>query len=206
VRLVGGKLSPQLTAFFASAPILASLAAVNFLSAKATGHTAPSSRFAASLKPNVAYLVLNFFELWKKQTTLPSLAYAGIPYQRIGPVGTGGAGAMLMGRRSYEGMLASWNAKGGPFEDALNAAPKYVASSTPSTRLVWPNSILLHGDVPEAVAKLKREQEGDLLIMGSGALIHSLVPHNLKQTPSLTRRGSFACQILLSARIFSQAR
>src|SRR2546426_432826 len=45
---------------------------------------APSSRFALSLKPNVAYLVLNFCALWKKQTTLPSLAYAGIPYQSLG--------------------------------------------------------------------------------------------------------------------------
>src|SRR5438128_2132276 len=84
VRLVGGKLWRQPTAFFTSAPILASSAAVNSVSAKATGHTAPSSRFAASLKPNVAYLVLNFCALWKKQTTLPSLAYAGIPYQSLG--------------------------------------------------------------------------------------------------------------------------
>src|SRR6266851_1627998 len=45
---------------------------------------APSSRFALSLKPNVAYLVLNFCAAWKKQTTLPSLAYAGIPYQSLG--------------------------------------------------------------------------------------------------------------------------
>jgi hypothetical protein len=45
---------------------------------------APSSRFALSLKPNVAYLVLNFCALWKKQTTLPSLAYAGIPYHSPG--------------------------------------------------------------------------------------------------------------------------
>src|SRR6266702_5757688 len=37
-----------------------------------------------SLKPSVAYLVLNFCALWKKQTTLPSLAYAGIPYQVLG--------------------------------------------------------------------------------------------------------------------------
>src|SRR5437879_8308813 len=79
-----GELGPQLTAFFTSAPILASSAAVNRFSAKATGHRAPSSRFAASLKPNVAYLVLNFCPLWKKQTTLPSLAYAGIPYQVFG--------------------------------------------------------------------------------------------------------------------------
>src|SRR6516162_2510199 len=77
-------LSPQLTAFFTSAAILASSAAVNSFSAKAVGHRWPSSRFALSLKPNVAYLVLNFCALWKKQTTLPSLAYAGIPYQSLG--------------------------------------------------------------------------------------------------------------------------
>src|SRR5204863_7182755 len=79
-----GELSPQLAAFFTSAPILASSVAVNSFSAKATGHMAPSSRFAASLKPSVAYLVLNFCAGWKKQTTSPSLAYAGIPYQVLG--------------------------------------------------------------------------------------------------------------------------
>src|SRR5947209_2170208 len=80
----GAALRPQLTAFFTSAPILASSAAVNSFSAKAVGHMAPSSRFALSLKPSVAYLVLNFCALWKKQTTWPSLAYAGIPYHVLG--------------------------------------------------------------------------------------------------------------------------
>src|SRR5436190_9964270 len=79
-----GELSPQLTAFFTSAAILASSAAVNSVRANAVGHIAPSSRFALSLKPSVAYLLLNFCALWKKQTTLPSLAYAGIPYQSLG--------------------------------------------------------------------------------------------------------------------------
>src|SRR5437016_10537878 len=74
----------QLTALFTSAPILASSAAVNFFSAKAVGHMWPSSRVALSLKPSVAYLVLNFCAAWKKQTTLPSFAYAGIPYQSRG--------------------------------------------------------------------------------------------------------------------------
>src|SRR5262249_28634458 len=45
---------------------------------------APSSRLAASSKPNVAYLELNFAALLKKQTILPSFAYAGIPYQVFG--------------------------------------------------------------------------------------------------------------------------
>jgi hypothetical protein len=65
---------PQRTALSRSAMILASSTAVNSLSAKAVGHMAPSSRSAASLKPSVAYLVLNFCALWKKQTTLPFLA------------------------------------------------------------------------------------------------------------------------------------
>jgi predicted enzyme related to lactoylglutathione lyase len=55
-----GLLSPQLTACFTSAAILASTSGVNSVSAKEVGHMAPSSRFAMSLKPNVAYLSLNF--------------------------------------------------------------------------------------------------------------------------------------------------
>src|SRR5215472_9186260 len=55
---------------------------------------APSSRFAVSLKPSVAYLVLNLFAGWKKQTILPSLAYAGIPYQVLGA--RAGAPALTM--------------------------------------------------------------------------------------------------------------
>jgi dihydrofolate reductase len=97
----------------------------------------------------------------------------------IGPIGSGGPGGMLLGRRSYDEMLSHWNRAGGPFKDALNAAPKYVASSSASTTLGWPNSTLLHGDIPGAVANLKSQGEGQLLIMGSSALIHSLLPHDL---------------------------
>src|SRR3989344_530753 len=78
-------IAPQLTAFFTSAVIFASSAAVNLFRAKEVGHILPSSRFARSLNPNVAYLDLNFCALWKKQIILPSsLEYAGIPYQVFG--------------------------------------------------------------------------------------------------------------------------
>jgi len=93
-------------------------------------------------------------------------------------MGTPGGG-MLLGRRSYEEMLGHWNAQGGPFKDGLNGAAKYVASSDPATRLAWPSSTLLHGDVPAAVAELKRQPGGSLVIMGSGELIRSLAPHDL---------------------------
>ena len=87
--------------------------------------------------------------------------------------------AFLFGRRTYEELLASWNAQGGPFKDALNNAPKYVASNSSATRLEWPNSTLLHGDVPAAVDELKQESGGNLVIMGSGELIGSLMAADL---------------------------
>jgi dihydrofolate reductase len=83
--------------------------------------------------------------------------------------------AWLFGRRTYEELLTSWNVRGGPFKDALNNASKYVASSDPSTRLEWPNSTLLHGNVPAAVADLKQSSGTTLVIMGSGVLIGSLM-------------------------------
>jgi dihydrofolate reductase len=86
---------------------------------------------------------------------------------------------LLLGRRTYEELLASWNAQGGPFKDALNNAPKYVASSNPAARLAWPNSTLLDGDVPAAVADLKQRSGTKLVIMGSGVLIGSLMAANL---------------------------
>ncbi len=87
----------------------------------------------------------------------------------------GADSAFLFGRRSYEELLASWNARGGPFKDALNNARKFVASSNPATRLEWPNSTLLSGDVPAAVAELKESSSTNLVIMGSGVLLGSLM-------------------------------
>jgi dihydrofolate reductase len=93
-------------------------------------------------------------------------------------MGTPGGG-LLLGRRSYGDMLAAWNDRGGPYMEALNDAPKYVASTRSAMQLEWPNSTLLHGDIPGAVAALKQGPGGNLVIMGSGRLIRSLLPHGL---------------------------
>lgn len=85
----------------------------------------------------------------------------------------------LFGRRSYEDMLGHWNEVGGPFKDGLNQTLKYVASSNPDTQLPWPNSTLLTGNVPAAVASLREQPGGHLVIMGSGQLVRSLLPHGL---------------------------
>lgn len=90
-----------------------------------------------------------------------------------------GEHAFLFGRRSYEIMLESWNRMGGPFKDALNNTTKYVASKHSGTALQWPNSTLLHGDIPAAVSELKRTSGANLVIMGSGELIGSLLTASL---------------------------
>ena len=100
-------------------------------------------------------------------------------FAAIGARMTAPDSALLLGHRSYDDMLAIWNARGGPFKDGLNSMHKYVASSDPGTHLPWPNSTLLHGDILAAVAQLKQQPGGNLVIMGSGQLIRSLLPHAL---------------------------
>jgi dihydrofolate reductase len=86
---------------------------------------------------------------------------------------------LLLGRRSYEGMLGYWNTQDSPFKAVLNNADKYVASRTLREPLPWPNSTLLQGDVAEAVAELKQQPGKDLIVWGSGELIQTLLRHEL---------------------------
>ena len=89
-------------------------------------------------------------------------------------------GGILLGRRTYEDFFAVWpNRTDNPFTEVLNNTPKYVASRTLQEPLPWMNSILLRGDVPSAVAALKSQQEKDLVVMGSGELLQTLMQHNL---------------------------
>jgi dihydrofolate reductase len=89
------------------------------------------------------------------------------------------SGGLLLGRRTYEDLLSYWNTQDSPFKDALNNAPKYVASRTLREPLPWSNSTLLGGDAADAVAELKREPGKDLHVMGSGELIQSLARRGL---------------------------
>jgi len=66
-----------------------------------------------------------------------------------------------------------------PFTEVLNNMQKYVASTTLEEPLAWSNSTLLKGDVPEAVAGLKAQPGKDVVVMGSGELIQTLMKHNL---------------------------
>jgi dihydrofolate reductase len=91
-----------------------------------------------------------------------------------------GAGALLLGRRTYEDFYGFWpHQTDNPFTEVLNRATKYVVSRTLEEPLPWENSILLKGDVAESVARLKQEQDKDIVILGSGELVRTLMEHGL---------------------------
>jgi dihydrofolate reductase len=94
----------------------------------------------------------------------------------------GEAGGFLLGRRTYEIFAGYWPtapADTQEIKDPLNTKPKHVASRTLTGPLEWQNSSVLSGDLPDAVAALKEEDGGDLLVMGSTVLVQSLIQHGL---------------------------
>jgi dihydrofolate reductase len=90
-------------------------------------------------------------------------------------------GDLLLGRRTYEDFAAFWpnQTEDNPFTAVLNNFQKYVASTTLEEPLSWSNSTLLKGDAGEAVARLKEQPGKDLVVLGSGELVQSLMRRNL---------------------------
>jgi dihydrofolate reductase len=65
------------------------------------------------------------------------------------------------------------------FTELLNRTPKYVASTTLEEPLEWAGTTLLKGDIAEAVAALKEEEGGDIVVLGSGQLARHLLENDL---------------------------
>jgi len=86
---------------------------------------------------------------------------------------------LLLGRKTYEIFAAFWpKAKDVPGADGLNKARKYVVSKTPR-KLDWNNSVLVTGNIPEEIKKLKRVDGPELQVHGSSNLIQTLLKHDL---------------------------
>ncbi len=90
-------------------------------------------------------------------------------------------GALLFGRRTYEDFASVWPnmPEPNPFSAVLNNSQKYVASRTLKEPLPWRNSVLLHGDATQAVARLREPPGADIVVLGSGELVQSLMRRNL---------------------------
>jgi dihydrofolate reductase len=114
----------------------------------------------------------------------------------------GRAGALLLGRRTYDIFAASWPlAKADdPIGSKLNSMPKYVASRTLDT-LAWQNSTVLTGDVVEAVRDLRDGEGDEIQVHGSGALVQTLVEHDLVDEYHLL---TFPVLIGTGKRLFAQ--
>src|SRR5918999_3904716 len=88
------------------------------------------------------------------------------------------ADAMVLGRKTYEGLAAVWPQLAddpalGRFAGRLNSMPKYVAPRTLEGPLEW-NATLIEGEVDQAVPALKAEHRGNLIVSGCGELAHTL--------------------------------
>ncbi len=92
------------------------------------------------------------------------------------------ADAFLFGRQTYEIFAGSWGTWDDPGDSpiwtALNAKPKYVASTTPFDPK-WANTTVLSGDVAAAIRELKAKAGGELQVPGSGVLVRWLLDNDL---------------------------
>jgi dihydrofolate reductase len=88
------------------------------------------------------------------------------------------ADALLLGRRTYEGLSAAYQAMASTaFVDRMNSIPKFVASTT-LTEAGW-NAAVIPGDVASFIADLKRQPGGDIVKYGNGPLDQVLMANNL---------------------------
>ncbi len=88
--------------------------------------------------------------------------------------------ALLLGRVTYQGFAAAWPGRTDEagFADRMNSLHKYVVSTT-LEEVEWNNSRLIKGNIVEEISKLKQQPGQDILIAGSGELVHTLMQHDL---------------------------
>lgn len=88
--------------------------------------------------------------------------------------------ALLLGRITYDEFAAAWPGRSDPdgFADRFNSMPKYVVSATLSAP-AWNNTHVIHENLREALAQLREEHAGDIVVHGSGTLARTLMTDNL---------------------------
>ncbi len=93
------------------------------------------------------------------------------------------ADAMVLGRKTYEGLAAVWPQLAddptlGMYADRINSMPKYVASRSLRAPLEW-NATLLEGELAESVPAIKERHDRTLIVSGAGDLARALISEGL---------------------------
>lgn len=84
--------------------------------------------------------------------------------------------ALLLGRVTYDGFAKAWPDRKDEegFADKMNAYPKYVVSKS-LEKPVWNNTHVITDDISAEIAKLKEQDGKNVLVYGSGQLVHALL-------------------------------
>jgi dihydrofolate reductase len=85
---------------------------------------------------------------------------------------------LLLGRKTYEIFAAYWPFSEEPGADVLNAARKYVATTTLESA-DWNNTTVLTDDVVSQIAALKERDGPEIQVHGSSDLIQTLLANDL---------------------------
>ncbi|MFD0475256.1 dihydrofolate reductase family protein [Nonomuraea thailandensis] len=90
------------------------------------------------------------------------------------------ADALLLGRHTYDVFAAHWphQSADDPMAATLNAAPKYVVSTT-LTEPTWENTTVIAGDPRKELIRLKEAPGGDIGMSGSPTLVTWLLREGL---------------------------
>src|SRR5436305_14484562 len=83
--------------------------------------------------------------------------------------------ALLLGRRTYEGLAEAWPQRDGEFADKSNNMPKYVVSSTLKDP-DWTNvTVVDPSELGQAIDRIRSDNEGDVVVHGSAQLAQALL-------------------------------
>ena len=88
---------------------------------------------------------------------------------------------LLLGRKTYDIFVNYWpdhNDPKDPVGSGINKATKFVASRS-LFKSDWAGTVMLQGDVAEAIKKLKQQYGPELQVHGSGNLIQTLLKQDL---------------------------
>jgi dihydrofolate reductase len=84
----------------------------------------------------------------------------------------------MLGRTTYRSFAEAWPKREGEFADLINKGRKVLVSTTVEDP-GWENVEVISENVPEAIAKLKDETDGVILVAGSATLVETLLEHDL---------------------------